>query len=505
LALLLILQGGAFAQGVACGELADLKVNDTNFLSSAVVPKKPNVPAYCRVLGYVRPAINFEIRLPVEDWNGKFYMAGCGGLCGSLPDDQPGLINYSFEGLERKYAVAVTDSGHWGADMSDARWAYDNPVARADYSYRAVTETARVAKAITEAYYGRHPRHSYFNGCSNGGRQALLEAQRFPEDFDGIIAASPITNSATFAAQWIWNVQADTDGQNRPILGPGKVRLLSEAVTAACADEEGVIADPRTCHFDPSVLRCEGRSDRRGERQSGESCLTAAEIAAVRKLYAGPHSKSGQALHEGLPLGSESLWITKDYTLLGPDGSQKITMENGLRYMMYEPHDRGPIEVMRFDLDRDLPKIKATTDLNRADDPELSRFKARGGKLLMYAGWADPFATPLAPIQYYEAVEEKLGGREVAQSTLRLFMVPGMSHCGTSREAPGIDERGIDALTALEQWVERDAAPAHLPTTKFDGQGRVRWTRPVCVYPQVATYGGSGAREESRNWVCAER
>jgi Tannase and feruloyl esterase len=222
-----------------CAGLANLKINDTNLLSAAEVPASGDLPAYCRVLGYVRPAINFEIRLPLREWNGKFYMAGCGGSCGTLNSDAPGFSNAMNFGLRRNYVVSPSDSGHWGSSTADARWAMNNPVAQIDWAQRSVPETARVTKIILKAFYGTEQQKSYFAGCSNGGRMAAMEALRYPNDFDGIISGSPGMDFTALAANLMgWVGQANT-GRD------GKIGV-----------KEPVIADPRACYFKPSALQC---------------------------------------------------------------------------------------------------------------------------------------------------------------------------------------------------------------------------------------------------------
>ena len=236
----------------ACRSLADLYLTDTNILSASVVPADDGLPEYCRVLGYVRPAINFEIRLPTSQWNGKFYMGGCGGNCGKVnPND-------FMEGFKRNYAVSATDTGHWGENFLDGRWAQDNLLAKIDWAHRGIHETARVTKEVIEAYYGQAPEKSYFSGCSNGGRQANMEAWRYPEDFDGIISGAPDLNYTEFGVFLNWVAQANTSSQNTDIITASDAKVISRAVYEACDAtdglEDGLIEDPRVCNFQPDQL-----------------------------------------------------------------------------------------------------------------------------------------------------------------------------------------------------------------------------------------------------------
>ena len=284
-----------------CGSLADLSIEDTNLLSAAIVAASDDLPAYCRVLGYVRPAINFEIRLPTADWNSKFYMAGCGGSCGKVQPDRPGFLNAPNHGLRRNYATVTMDGGHWGAGIFDDRWQYvRDPIARFDYAQRAVTETARVTKDVIAAYYGRMPERSYFAGCSNGGRQGNMEALNYPEDFDGIISGCPGLYFANKIATWVWNVRANTGPDGGPVFDPGKLPMLVEAVYAACAGEDGLIEDPGQRSFKPADLACTGADS--------SDCLSAAQVETVEKWYAGPSTGAGRQIDSGIPLGSEPYW-----------------------------------------------------------------------------------------------------------------------------------------------------------------------------------------------------
>ena len=494
----------ASAQGLdepACRSLADLRITDTNLLSAVVVPESDDLPEYCSVIGYVLPAINFEIRLPTSDWNGKFYMTGCGVGCGKVEADQGG-INSSNHGLKRNYAVASMDSGHWG-DWRGYSWAYHNRQAEIDWGHRAVHETARVTKDIIEAFYGRQQEHAYFQGCSTGGRMANMAAYRYPEDFDGIISEAPgldQTGANGIYNSWLVTANTGTDGQ--AIIASAALKRITDAVYAVCDEvdglKDGLIDDPRQCSFDPQTLACSNNSD--------SDCLTSEQVETLRTWYSKPTNSDREPLYpSGLPLGSEAnlgRWLLGSSDEMS-NGFLKNLVEQFYRYMAFEEDPGASYSVMDFDLDKDPPRLAFMGSIINSDQPDLEAFRARGGKLLMWHGWADAAIPPLKTISYYDAVEEHVGSREETGDFLRLFMIPGMGHCGLG-DGPGIDAGGIDPLSALERWVEDDVAPDHLITTKRDENGDVMWTRPVCPYPQRAVYNGEGDVTDASSFDCVE-
>jgi len=482
-----------------CSELTNLRIKSTNLLSATVVPAEGNLPEYCRVLGYVRPSINFEVRLPTSDWNEKFLLGGCGGACGSVDADRPGITNSINYALKRNYAVAAHDSGHWGPNVIDAVWAYNNFQLEIDWAYRAVHEMARVPKELIEAYYGKAPVYSYFAGCSTGGRQAAMEAQRFPEDFDGIISGAPDLNDTGLNTILTWFYQANRDNQGKRILYQSKLKLVADAAYAECDGidglEDGTIDDPRKCNFNPESLLCRG--------SESENCLSPEEVVVLKKFYGGVKNSSGEALFPGgMACGSEPFWflwaIGKGEAL----GLNDIFVENVLRYKIFE-NDPGPTySPMDFDFDRDPPRMEFMGKLYNATNPDLSKFKEKGGKLLMYHGWADAIVLPFYTIEYYESVAEKMGGLDKIQDFYRLFMVPGMDHCSI---LPGKGPDQFDFLTVLENWVEKGEAPDLITGEQLDKDKKeVVRTRPMCPYPKFAKYKGSGSTDDAANFICVD-
>jgi pimeloyl-ACP methyl ester carboxylesterase len=489
--------GPALAQRPdACESLAGMKIENTNLLSATVVTALPDLPPHCRVLGYVRPAINFEIRLPTQNWNGKFYMAGCGGFCGTLASDALHFTNAMNFGLKRNYAVSTMDSGHWGVGVTDGRWAYNNRLAEIDWGSRAVTETARVTKAVIRAYYGEAQKQSYFAGCSTGGRMAALEAQRFPDDFDGIISGSPALDYTGLVGTFFaWLVQANTGPDGTEIFGKDKLPLVSDAVARECGDALGLITDPAACQFKPASLICKPGQN--------SPCLTEPEAAVLEKWYAGAKNATGEQVYPGgLPKGSEPywpLWLTG----LKPAGGKLIYAfgSDFLRYMAFQDDPGERYRAAEFDFDKDPPRLAFMAKIYNAMNPDLSRFKARGGRLLMYHGLADPIVTPQNTIDYYAAVEKAAGG-SVADH-FRLFMIPGMDHCGLlGQTGPGITETGFDPLTALEKWVEHGIAPDSMLATKTDAANSTLWTQPLCAFPKKASYIGTGDIKDAASYRC---
>lgn len=500
----------------SCEELAKLKLPSVSALAAESVPggtfnppyggSLEKLPAFCRITGVLKPStdsyIRFEVWLPSSDWNGKYLGVGNGGFAGSIG------FNSMGSNLRGGYATAGTDTGHEG-EAADASWAYKHPEKIIDFGYRALHLTTETAKSLTQSFYGKPPRHSYFDSCSDGGREALMEAQRFPEDFDGILAGAPANNWTHLLATGV-DVSRTVFGNPASYLPSIKLPAITKAVLAACDAQDGVkdgiVNDPQKCHFDPAVLRCQGPESR--------ECLTDPQIASLKKFYAGGASAEGKQIFPGLTPGGEagdggwSLWVIG----VGPGGSWGATYaENYFRYMIYSDPawnilKASPDEALR------LAEQKTADALNSVN-PDLSRFSARGGKLILYHGWNDPAISPLNTIEYYEAVVKK-SGVENAASFVRLYMAPGMQHCiggpgpsmfgqlGT-HTAKG-PEHGM--YSALEDWVEKGSAPGAIIATKYKGgtPPTVEMTRPLCPYPQLAKYSGSGDVNDAASFSCGQ-
>jgi len=449
-------------------------------------PAEPaeSLPPHCRVRGYVAPAVQFEILLPaVTTWNGKFLFATCDGFCGQMKPQ------YCFPSLTRHYATATTDGGHVGIPGFDAVWAYGNQQAQIDFGYRANHVVAVAAKAIIAAYYGRKPALSYLTGCSKGGSAGVMAAMRYPLDFDGIIAGSPVLDyQGKVAIQFPWIASAVTDRQDHVILGAAKVPAIQRAALAACDAQDGLkdnlISDPRACRFDPGTLACpQGRND--------ESCLTGNEIEALRKVYATPRNSRDEVIYPaGTIVGSEASWPG----WLLPIGADVRTLtymgaEQYLRYMAFSPAPGPAYDFRSFDYDRDPARLATMSPIFDATSPDLRAFKANGGKLLIWHGWADAAISPLMTIRYYEDLLRFMGGVAETQQFARLMMLPGVFHCSGTATGASF----FDSLTALEQWREAGKSPdMMLLSQDIDGDGTPDRTRPVFPYPLRTVYRGKG-------------
>jgi feruloyl esterase len=468
-------------------------------------PSYKDVPAFCRVAAEVSPtadsAIKLEVWLPASGWNGKYQGQGNGGFAG--------MIGYPALGaaIKRGYATAGTDTGHAGGD---AAWALGHPEKVIDFGYRAIHEMTLKAKAIIEAFYGDHAQRSYFASCSDGGREALMEARRFPQDYDGILAGAPANFWTHLLAGTMWVVQATTLDQ-ASYIPAGKLPAIGAAVLAACdaldGVTDGILNDPRQCHFDPATLLCKGADS--------DSCLTAPQLTALQKIYAGPRDSAGHQLFPGYLPGAEegpggwTPWIT------GSGPGHSLLFFFGTQYFTDMVYEQAGWDYKTFNVDQatKLADSKTAQALN-ATDPHLELFRARGGKLIMYHGWGDAAIPAPNTIDYYNSVVATMGRRK-ADSFLRLYMAPGMQHCGGG---PGPNSFGQGAnyppydpehniYTALEQWVEKGAAPSKIIATKYvsdvnPAQG-VKMTRPLCPYPEVAKYRGTGDTNDAANFVCA--
>ena len=401
--------------------------------------------------------------------------------------------------LRRGYATASTDTGHATTNARDGAWAVGHPELVADFGYRAIHVTADNAKQIVANYYGRRASRSYFMSCSTGGRQALMEAQRFPADYDGIVAGAPAANWTRFETGGHLWVALALNKDPESYLPASKLPILADAVNAACdandGIKDGVLDDPRKCRFDPEVLMCRDGRD-------AAACLTPKQVRAVKDIWSGSRNRNG-VVYPGYMPGAESAGGWAAYmTGTGPlTGNHWVQAEGVLKYFVFEDPSW---DFRTFDYDKDVPfaesKLGKTLD---AFDADLTKFRQRGSKLIMYHGWNDPSISPLNTIEYYKRVVAHLlkngnwdEAEALAQQSLRLFMVPGMLHC-----SGGPGPSSFDMLTALEDWVERDRAPERVIASRSTSGVQDR-TRPLCVYPKVAVYSGSGSTDVAANFSC---
>jgi feruloyl esterase len=441
-----------------------------------------NLPAFCRVAATLAPSsdsnIEIEVWLPDSGWNNSLQSVGNGAWAGSIG------LQAMATALAAGYATTSTDTGHAG---NNADFILGHPEKVTDFAWRAVHEMTIAAKAIVKTYYGQPAAHSYWNGCSTGGRQALAEAQRFPGDYDGIIAGAPANYVTHLQGQQVW-MNEIVHKDKSSFIPTEKFRMLHEAVLKACdvldGVKDGVLEDPTRCHFDPQELAC----------GSGETsnCLMPAQVEAARKIYSGPMSaKTGRPWFPGLEKGSETGWATLS-------GAKPMALaEETYKFLVFKDPNWN---YLTFDPDRDMAAAdKSVGSTMDSINPDLKPFFGDGGKLLMYHGWADPGIAPRNSVNYYESVVEKTGGAKKAADSIRLFMVPGMGHC---RGGDGTDT--FDAMAALSQWVEKRKPPERIEAS-HQTRGTVDRTRPLCPYPQTAQYKGTGSTGESANFECKAR
>lgn len=507
----------------ACADLAELDLAETSITKVEEIPAGGSappgffpapgpLPAHCLVQGEIAPrvgvdgeryAIGFEVRLP-EEWGGRFLFQGGTGTDGlAAPAVGPIALfaTTAAPALARGYAVASTDGGHQG--FFDPAFGLD-PQARTDFFYNAIDRTTVTAKQIAERFYGRPPEHSYILGCSNGGRQTLVAVQRFPDHFDGAVAGNPAFNLSNAAIAEIWdtiafNAIAPRDESGKPILSralsDGDLTVLNDAVLRACDGNDGLgdgsIDDLESCDFDPGVVECAG--------EKTAACLSAEQVAAIRKVFGGPKNSSGEALYSDWPydggLASPGWRIWKL-------GTSPTSMPNALNvaigfgavpYILLTPPD-PEFDPLDFDFDTDPARTTETGAQLNATSTDLSPFRGAGGKLLLYQGNSDAVFSANDLIRHYRRLGKDNGGAEAVQEWARLFLVPGMNHCGGGQ---ALDN--FDPLTAIENWVENGEAPERLVAigTAFPGR-----SRPLCPYPKQPRYAGSGDTDDAASFEC---
>jgi feruloyl esterase len=431
------------------------------------------IPAHCRVKLVLKPSsdshINAELWLPATDWNGKFLAVGNGGFGGAIQGYGDMQV-----ALRRGYATAGNDTGHTAADGPGGLFGLGHPEKIVDFSHRAMHEMAVTAKRLIDEFYGKAPQFSYYKGCSTGGRQGVMAAQRFPDDFDGIIAGA-LANR---------HIHQHTAGVARSIelarhpegaIPAKKAEMVSKALLNACDTyREGFVNNPKACSFDFKKLACSG--------EDTESCLTAAQLKTVETFYGGVKNSKGELIFSGQALSNPLPVLSPPKDV--PSGGYDTVRIWGFQNEHYDWRT--------FNLDRDMPIIDAKVGFVDAVDPDLSRFKARGGKLVLYAGWGDTGITPENTVAYYDSVVDKMGKKQ-SDDFARLFMVPGMGHC-----RGGVGPNTFDTIGTLEAWREKGTAPAEI--TAFNPESGL--SRPLCPYPQYAKYNGTGNMKDAANWKC---
>jgi feruloyl esterase len=498
----------------ACAGLADQKLPATTITAAQAVTSGSfnppgtsnaitNLPPFCRVAGVIAPTsesqIRFEVWLPLQKWNGKFAGVGNGGWAGFI------AFGALADQIRRGYASASTNTGHEAAPGANmARFAFEHPEQLIDFAYRAHHETTVKAKALAHAFYGKPAEHSYWIGCSSGGYEGLMEAQRFPTDYDGIVAGAPANN-------WTRLMAGDLDATLAVLKDPASLLdasalgVLYRAALAVCDRNDGVtdgvLEDPRRCKFDPSTVQCKAN-------QSSGTCLTPAQVEAARRVYRGVKDPTtGAQLYPGLAVGSEPFWPNRDagnpFPIPIAHYKWLVFADPNWDWRTFELADAASYQAFRKAESKFAPILNAT-------DPDLRAFRQRGGKLLQYHGWSDQLIAAQNSIDYYESVLSLFGGGgqgggkdrstvvQDVQSFYRLFMAPGMAHCGGG---PG--PNSFDMQAALEQWVERGVAPQEIVAT-HSTNGVVDRLRPLCPYPNVAVYKGSGDTNDAANFVCRD-
>jgi feruloyl esterase len=514
LGLLAVLAVPSAARANNCASYASYSAGDVKVTSAVRVEagaSKPSgqpgmqevggQPAHCKIAGTIEKEIHFELLLP-DEWNGRFVMGGGGGFVGSVQNTAQTSMMHGGTALERGYATAGTDTGHQGMG-TDASWALNNPERELNFGHRAVHLTAEASKAIVKQFYGKDAERSYFIGCSRGGGQGMMESQRYPDDFDGIVSGAPAYNWPGIGAGFLQTQQKmypDPANLASPVITNANRALLQKEILAACDQLDGVedrlLDDPRRCKFDPAKLpRC-------ANDQGGDDCVTEAQLAAIQEIYEGP-IVDGKRVHAGFPFGGENdfggwdMWITGRANALGP-GQPNLHMAFGtnmFKYIIYDDPswDYSKYQFANFDQDT----ARAAEILN-ATDIDLTKFQESKGKLILWNGWSDSAITALGTIGYYEWMAAK--DQAEVNDYARLFLLPGVLHCAGG---PGPDK--VDWLTAISDWVEKDVAPDRLLASKTDGNSKTILTRPLCPYPQVAIYDGKGSTSAAESFACGTR
>jgi feruloyl esterase len=501
--------------GADCGALKNLALENTTIVLAESVtsgtlavseqaPTLQGLPAFCRVTGIMRPTsdseIHFEVWMPEKDWNGRFLGTGNGGFAGSIYYQQ--LAGY----LRRGFATAGTDTGHQ-AEGTDASWAFGHPEKVKDFGWRAIHLMTERARQVISAYYSRPQQKAYFDACSDGGREALMEAERFPEDYDGILAGAPANAWSSLLAAGVADLHTLV-ADPRAYIPISKLAAIQKAALAACdasdGVKDGIINDPPTCHFDPAVLQCKG--------EDTKDCLTQPQVASLKMLYGGAKDEQGQVFFPGFSMGDETGW--REW-VIGEDPEASLGarfVRNNFRYIVTgDPR----WNTLSADVNATLrqSKEKSAADLD-STNPDLSRFAARGGKLILYHGWDDAAISPQNTVAFFNEVQKTMGSEKM-DSFARLYMVPGMEHCAQGPGPNAFGQFGMETakgpkyglFDSLEDWVEKGSPASDVFATKYaPGEGGAMkpvMTRPLCAYPSVVKYKGSGDTNDAANFTCA--
>ena len=448
--------------------------------SAAAILAASPIKQYCQVIGYVAPQNKFELRLPLPaSWNQKFFLVPCAGFCGAVNGN---ACNVS---LARGYASATMNGGHDGAPGFDGTWAANAPNLQEDYGWRSVHVVTIATKAITASYYGRSIQRSYISGCSKGGQSVLSEVQRFPQDYDGAIPIAPVYDFTGQITASAWFAQAVHDGSGNSLLDSAAMRLVHKSVLERCGAQagvaEGFVTDPLSCAWRPEAIACSpGRS---------ADCLSARQVAAISRIMQRPADSKGRAVYAGQLPGAETDWAFWFYP---PDGSRSIEktghflVSQQFTTYLAGATPRAAVDPLKLSMDS-LPVVYSRARaIYNATSPDLRAFKARGGKIVMWHGLSDAGIPATASIEYYDQVSKTMGGRARTDDFFRLFLLPGVNHCAGG---PGPDN--VDAITALENWVERGIAPTELVARRF-ANGVEERSRPIYPYPMLARYSGAG-------------
>lgn len=478
-----------------CAELAKTSLQNATITSAQFVAAgqlqegvsattAAQLPAFCRVAATLKPSFDSDIKIEVwlpEEWNGRLQGVGNGGLAGT--------ISYGAlaTAVKDRYATVSTDTGHAGNGAS-GEWALDHPEKVVDFGHRAVHEMTVAAKAFIKRYYGKPQHHAYWNGCSEGGNQGLHEAQRYPADYDGIVAGAPANYMTHLQAGGMWISHA-IHKDPKSFISAAKLPVLNKHALEACDDldglQDGIVADPSRCTLNLEPLLCRGAET--------DQCLTGPQLNGVNKVYGGAKSPhTGEQIFPGYSSGSElewSSWIVGSD--VPPKNRQHQIADNLFKYMVF---NNAAWDWTTFDFDKDVIKADRVAGMTNSVNPDLSAFKKRGGKLFQYHGWYDPAISPLNSINYFQSVQKKMGD---TKSFYRLFMVPGMAHCAGG---PGAGD--FDRMNVIVKWVEEGKGPDTIVATKKTADGMQ--SRLLCPHPLVAKYKGNGGGIDAQHFVCAE-